>query len=170
LDAVAGEQFAQASVVDVGEGVVGLQAPGGDAVTGEEPERALDERGDGGRLLVGVQFGVDQAGVVVDDRVAELPADAGLLLDAGGGAIAGHLVPGPGEPGQAFGVHLQQITGARPFEPTDLLAGRPWRARDAAPCQTAADGRVRHAELAGDQPRAPAGPLARGTDAVMHRL
>jgi len=43
-------------------------------VAGEEPQRALDEAGDRVGALVGVQFGVDQPGVVVDDRVTELPA------------------------------------------------------------------------------------------------
>jgi hypothetical protein len=33
-----------------------LQPPRLDAVAGEERERALDERGDGGRLLVAVQL------------------------------------------------------------------------------------------------------------------
>ena len=60
LNRVCGEQVAQAAVVDVGEGVVGLQALRGDAVAGEVLERALDERGDGLGALVGVQFGVDQ--------------------------------------------------------------------------------------------------------------
>ena len=43
-----------------------------------QPERALDEGGDGRGLLVGVQLDVGQAGVVVDDRVSEVVADAGL--------------------------------------------------------------------------------------------
>ncbi len=97
-------------------------------MAGEEAERALKEAGDRVGALVCVQLGVDQARVVVDDRVAELPADALALLGAGAGAIAGHLVPGPGEPGQAFGVHLQQIARTRPFEAADLLARLPRRA------------------------------------------
>jgi hypothetical protein len=44
-------------------------------VAGEELQRALDEAGDRGGLFVGVEFGVGQSRVVVDDRVAELPAD-----------------------------------------------------------------------------------------------
>ena len=86
-------------------------------------------------------------------------------------AVAGDLVPGPGEARQALGVHLQQIARARPLKAPDLpRAARRGRARHAAPRQAAADRGVRHPELAGDQPRPPAGPLARLADAVMHRL
>ena len=67
LDAVAGEQLAQAAVVDVGKGVVGLQSPRSDAVAGEELERSLDKAGDGVGTFVGVQLAVDQARVVIDD-------------------------------------------------------------------------------------------------------
>ena len=56
LDPAVGEQLAQAAVVDVGPGVVGLQPPRGDAVGGEERQRALDERGDGLGALVAVQL------------------------------------------------------------------------------------------------------------------
>jgi hypothetical protein len=44
-----------------GEGVVGLQTPGGDGVAGEGREPAIDERGDGGAPLVAVDPGVGQA-------------------------------------------------------------------------------------------------------------
>ena len=74
--------------------------------------------------LVGVHLGVGQAAVVVDDRVAELPADARALLGAGAVAIAGDLVPGPAEAREALGVHLQQIAGARPLKAPDRLARR----------------------------------------------
>jgi hypothetical protein len=47
FDGVGGEQVAQRAVVDVGERVVGLQPPDGDAVRGGEGDRARDEGGDG---------------------------------------------------------------------------------------------------------------------------
>jgi hypothetical protein len=70
-------------------------------VGGEEHQRTLDERGDGVGALVAVQLAVDQARVVIKDRVAVLPADLGLHLGAGRRAIAGHLVPGPSGPPRA---------------------------------------------------------------------
>ena len=85
-----------------------------------------------------------------------------------GRTVAGELVPGPGEPRQGLGVHLQQITGARPLKPADLLARRPGRPGHAAPRQTAADGRVRHPELARDQPGSPTGALPRLADPIVH--
>jgi hypothetical protein len=50
----AGEELAQAAVVDVAPGVVGLQAARVDAVAGEERQRALDEAGDGVGAFVAV--------------------------------------------------------------------------------------------------------------------
>jgi hypothetical protein len=85
-----------------------------------------------------------------------------------GRTVAGELVPGPGEPRQGLGLHLQQITGARPLKPADLLARRPGRPGHAAPRQTAADGRVRHPELARDQPGSPTGALPRLADPIVH--
>ena len=84
-----GEQLSQAVVVDVGPGVIGLQAFGFDVVAGEELERAGNERGDCRGLLVAVDLGVGQAAVVIDDRVAELPANAGAQLGAGAVSVAG---------------------------------------------------------------------------------
>ena len=55
-----GEQLAQRAVLDVGEGVVGHQPLGGDAVAGEEGEGALDEAGDGRGFLVVVELDVGQ--------------------------------------------------------------------------------------------------------------
>ncbi len=54
LDALVGEQLAQRAVVDVGEGIVGLQPPRGDPVAGEERQGALDEPGDRLGALVSV--------------------------------------------------------------------------------------------------------------------
>jgi hypothetical protein len=170
LDAALGEQVAQRAVVDVGPRVVGLQAPWRDAVGGEERQGACDEAGNGLGALVRMQLGVDQAGMVVDDRVAELPANTGFLLGAGGRAIPGDPVPGAGKAREALGVHLQQIARAGPLEPADLLA-RPRRpARYAAPSQATADRGVRHPELGRDQPGPPARPLASLADPVMDRV
>jgi hypothetical protein len=169
-DGVSGEQLAQAAVAGVGQRVVGLQASRGDAVRGEERKRSLDERGHGRGLLVAVDLGERQAAVVVDHRVTELPAHAGALLGAGAEPIGGHGVPGPAEAGQALGVHLQQITGARPLIALDGLARRRRPARQPAPHQAARDRGVRHPELRSDQPRTPTGPPARRTHAVMDLL
>jgi len=169
-DGARGEELAQAAVADVGPGVVGLHAPGADAVACEERKRALDEPGDGRRLLVAVDLGEGQAAVVVDHRVTELPAHAHALLGGGPEAIAGDGVPGRAEARQALGVHLQQIAGARPLKPPHRLARRARPARHPAPREAARDGRVRHPELGRDQPRAPTGPLARLAEPVMDRL
>src|SRR5205807_6505561 len=107
LDGVSGEQLSEAAVVDVGEVVVGLQPSGRDPVAGEELQGAFNEGGDGGGLLVVVQLAVGQAGVVIDDRVAELPAGPVALLLGGPVALPGDPVPRPGEPPRALDVHLQ---------------------------------------------------------------
>src|SRR4051812_44350256 len=85
MDPALEQEIAQGAVAGVAPRVVGLQAPGGDGVSGEELERALDERDDGRRLLVAMDLGVGQAAVVVDHRVTELPAHA--LAALGGGAM-----------------------------------------------------------------------------------
>ena len=56
LDAASGEQLAQGAVLDVGEGVVRQEPLGRDAVALEEDERPLEEGGDGGGPLVGVEL------------------------------------------------------------------------------------------------------------------
>src|SRR4051812_10072008 len=105
---------------------------------------ALDERDDGGGLLVAVDLGVGQAAVVVDHRVTELSPDAHALLGAGAIAGAGDLVAGPREAPEAFGVHLQQIARAR----ATRSAGRPRAGRSASATgrggQAARNGRVPH--------------------------
>jgi len=136
----------------------------------KKAERALGERDDGRGLLVGVDLGVGQAAVVVDHRVTELPAHPHALLGAGAISPAGQLVARAREAPQALGVHLQQVAGARPLKPTDLLTRRRRHPRHAATGQAARHGRVRHLKLGGDQPRAPARPRTRLADAVMHAL
>jgi hypothetical protein len=170
VDGALGEEVAQAGVAGVGPGIVGLHAPGGDAVVFEEAERPLDERGHRCGLLVAVDLGVGQAAVVVDHRVTELPAHALALLGARGVTVAGHGVPGPQEARQALGVHLQQIAGTRPLIPADRLARCARRAAHLPAGQTARDRRVRQPELGGEQPWSPARPPARLTDTVMPLL
>src|SRR3954469_12606785 len=111
-----------------------------------------------------------KAAVVVDHRVTELPAHAHALLGAGAVTLAGHRVSGPREPGQALGVHLQQVTGAWPLESPDRFARRAGQAAHLPADQAPRNGRVRHAQLGRNQPRAPAGPLARLTDPIMDLL
>jgi hypothetical protein len=124
LDPAASEQLAQRGVVDVGPRIVGLQALGDDVVAREEPQRSLNEPGDGRGLFVAVDLGEHEAAVVIDHRVTELISRPVALLRTRLEPVAGDLVARLREPGQALGVHLQQITRARPFEPADLLAGR----------------------------------------------
>src|SRR5690348_9383001 len=71
----------------VGGAVVGQHPPGGDAAVGEPSHRSAQYRGRGGRGLVVVDFGVGDAGVVVDDRVHERVTQqwsAGLAAAAAG--------------------------------------------------------------------------------------
>jgi hypothetical protein len=65
LDPACRKQLAQRAVVDVGEGVVGHQPLGGDAVRPELVERSLDEGGDGWSLLIAVELDVGKTRMVV---------------------------------------------------------------------------------------------------------
>ena len=76
---VIGEEIAERVVVGVAPGVVGHQPFGVDAVGLEPAPAPGQERGDGRCVLVGEQLDVGQAGVVVDDRVREVVADAGAV-------------------------------------------------------------------------------------------
>jgi len=153
IDGARGEQLAQRAVVDVGEGIVGHQPLGDDAVVCEEVQRATGKRGDGGCLLVVVDLAVGQPRAVIDDRVHELPANPARALRA----VAGQRVAGRLEAPQALGVHVQQVAGARPLIAEDrrALAGR--RARAAAAAQNLVDRRVRPGDLRliGQPSRAP---------------
>jgi hypothetical protein len=73
-------------------------------------------------------------------------------------------MPGPREARQAPGVHLQQITRARPLEPDHLLARRLRDPGEAVAAQDRVHGRVRDTDPAGDQPRPVAAALTLGTD------
>jgi hypothetical protein len=134
---VLGQQLAQRAVVDAGPGVVGLQPSWSDVVRCEELQGALDEGGDGLGLLVGVDLGEGQAGVVIDDRVGELPARPLVLLFGGAVGVARDAMPGTVKGTQTLGIHLRQIARAAPLEPSDGLARRPWHPRHAAASETA---------------------------------
>lgn len=51
----------------VGPGVIGLQVVRLDVVVGKPSQCVRDEVGDGGGVFVGVDLGVGEVGVVVDD-------------------------------------------------------------------------------------------------------
>jgi hypothetical protein len=76
-DRVSSELLADEATAGVGPGVVGHQSFAADPVDGVEVQGALEEAGDGGRLRVGVDLGVGEPAVVVDDRVYDV--DAGAL-------------------------------------------------------------------------------------------
>jgi hypothetical protein len=67
------------------------------SLRGEDGEAAGDEGADGRRALVGVELGVGQARMVVDERMDVLVADGLAPLRAGAVAVARDRVPGPRE-------------------------------------------------------------------------
>jgi hypothetical protein len=74
------EELGERAVVGVCPGVVADQPCRLDPVTVEEGERTLDEADHRAGALVAVELGVREPGVVVDDRVHELPADTLAFL------------------------------------------------------------------------------------------
>jgi len=89
-------------------------------VVGEPCEGPFDERGDGHGLLVVVQLDVREAAVIVDNDVGELIPGASSV----DGTVGGHGVAWLVEPGVALGVHVQQVSGARPLIAHHLLTLR----------------------------------------------
>jgi len=155
---------------DVGGSVVGHQPLHRDPVRAVEGHRPSQEADRGGRLLVGQDLGVGEAGGVVDADVDPLPADlatpAARRVD--GGAVApappGHAVPGPVRADAAEFLHVDVDQLARPgaLVATDRL--RRLQAREPAeadPQEHRRDGRGRHPEELGDlgtgHPHAPEG-------------
>jgi hypothetical protein len=92
-------------------------------VASVERQAAFDKASHGLGLLVSVQLAVGQARVIIDQRVHPLIADPHPYLCAGFVAIAGDGVTGPGEPREALGIDVQQITRARPLISPWLVAG-----------------------------------------------
>src|SRR5581483_10256181 len=85
------------------------------------------EKGNNRRcLLVVVDLGVGEPGVVVDDRVHDVDAIAVLAVLAS--TVAGDPVAGPLEAGVLAGVHVQEVTGAGPLVAVGRFPRRPgWR-------------------------------------------
>src|SRR6266511_248006 len=168
-DPSAGEQLAQGAVLDVAEAVVSHQPLRDDPVLCEEGQRPVDEAGHGRCFLVLVELDVGEPGVIVDDRVRVVVADPRLHAPTaqGLGSIAGDPMAGPQEAGVAAGVHVQEITRARPLIAVGRLPGRPRRPRDPGPAEHLPDGRVREASRAGDQARSPTRLAAAGADRLL---
>src|SRR5439155_22223766 len=140
-------------------GVVGHQPLGDDPVLGVEGEDALEEGGHGCCFLVGVDLGVGEPGVVVDECVHEVVAYPRLSphpLTGALRAVTGDAVARSQETGIAAGVHVQQIAWARPLIAIGRLPLRSRRPREPEATQHLPDRRVREAGRAGDQARPPA--------------
>ncbi len=60
--------------------IVGQHPLNADAVAGKERQRAPQEARGGGRLFVGQDLGVGEAGGVIDGDVDEVPADRAAAL------------------------------------------------------------------------------------------
>ena len=105
------------------------------AMAGVELKRSGNESGDGWGSLVGVDLGVGQACVVIDDRVAELPADAFAPLLAG--AVRSPVTLCPGRENLAR--RLVSICNRSPGQghsPPDLLALSGGHPGEASPFNT----------------------------------
>jgi hypothetical protein len=124
-DRVCGEELAERAVVDVAEGIVGHDSFRLDPARSEEGQGALDESWDGDRFLVRKQLGVAEAAAVVDDRVRLVVAGREAAVEGGLAAVAGGGVAGLAEAGVVGDVHVQQITGTRPFVTVGGLPRRP---------------------------------------------
>jgi hypothetical protein len=122
-DLLAVEQLAEVAALDVDPGVVGHQPLRHDPVLGEGAECPLEEASGRCCSLVGMDLGVSESRVVVDDRVDVVDAVAPLAVLAR--AIAGQTVAGTREAGVLADVHMQQIAGARPLVAVGGLACRP---------------------------------------------
>src|SRR5690348_5016376 len=84
-----------------------------DAVAGVEGNRALEEAGCCGRLLVAEDFGVGEPAVVVDSDVDELPAFLKRAsLPALVGCVAEDAVAWAGDPAQLLHVNVHQLARA----------------------------------------------------------
>jgi len=99
--------------LDVDPGVVGHQPLRDDPVPGEVGERSFEEAGHGHGTLIGMDLGVGEPGVIVDDRMHVV--DTGTLTSVLACAVAGDAVAGPLEARVLARVHVQQIAGAGPL-------------------------------------------------------
>src|SRR3546814_8877534 len=94
----------------VGGAVVGQDSLNRDVAVGEPRRRASQHADGGGSLLIGVDLGVGDAGVVVEHRVYERGADARAAVPAsvpgalrGRGAVSLALLPTDVAPATAVG-------------------------------------------------------------------
>ena len=74
-DVVSEQQLVQRTVASVAHRAVGHPPASDDAVRGEPVQRACGEVRNGRRFLVAEQLAVDQARVIVDDRVEVVVAE-----------------------------------------------------------------------------------------------
>ncbi len=99
------EQLLEGLAVGVDEGVVGHDGVGWLAAEfGVEAHGAGEAVVVGGGVFVVVDLGVGDPGVVVDNDVDVVPADAAAAV----GTVRGDSVAGLGEAGESFDVHVQE--------------------------------------------------------------
>jgi len=174
LGAQVGQGLAPGVAAPVGQGVVGHDPfDGRDAEGGEGLRGAAEEPGAGVGLLVGVDLGVGQPGVVVDGAVHVVVADSGGGA-AGAASVAVAAVDAPAaavaEPAEFLDVDVDQFTGAVAFVAAHPVAGRP--VQPGQPVQAVAGqhgvhGGGRHVQDRGQPPRP---ELAAGTQLAHPRL
>jgi hypothetical protein len=154
---------------DVGGAVVGHQSLHLDPVGAVEADRPPQEADRGGRLLVGQDLDVGQAGGVVDADVDPLPAGHAPAVTTTtlelAPAVAGDPMPRPldADPAQFLDVDVDQLAGSGALVAADRL--RRLEAREPAetyPLQHRRDGRGRHPQGLGDLRPGQSDPPQRG--------
>jgi len=93
----------------IGRAVVGEQAAGPDSSSCEEAESTIQEGFGGVLALVGEDFDVGEAGVIIDAGVDELPADAAYVF----GSIAVDAMADPADACQLLSIDVQQVARSR---------------------------------------------------------
>jgi hypothetical protein len=167
------EELAQGAVVGVAPSVVAHQSLRRDAVPFKPRERSADELGDSLGALVAVQLDIGQAGVVIDDRVREViahPRAVSHPAAAAPRAISGGTMTGSLKARVARGIHVQQITRARPLVATRSISRLTRASRETVAVKHLPDGRVRMTRLSRDQPRSPAGASPRFADPLLSHM
>lgn len=89
----------------------------GDAMGGEVPDRALEERRARRPLLVVEDLAVRQSGMIVDEGVDVVVADLGVAvaLDRPAGAAVGPPAATVGDPAELLHVHVHQLARVLAF-------------------------------------------------------
>ena len=130
-----------------------------DAASRKPRDGASQEGGGRGAGLIGQDFDVGGATVVIDRDVRVFPADAFHAR----APIAMNAVADAGNAGERFDVEMHQVAGMRPFVADDRRRRRePREPIQPGPRQDGGDGRARHLELDGDRPGG--APLIAGRD------